>query len=80
MKTEDELNVLKEDVEAMNKKHAELSDEELQQISGGAGTLPRCPKCGFWMRAEYRQMPGAPGVTYRVLVCQYPYCKNEVRG
>ena len=80
MKTPEELNALKEEVEAMNKKLADLSDEELKQVSGGVGNLLRCPKCGNWMVATYRPMPGAPGVTYRVFVCQNPYCRNEVRG
>ena len=36
MKTKEELNALKEEVEKLNKKLAELSDEELEQVSGGA--------------------------------------------
>ena len=35
MKTPEELNALKEEVEAVNKKLAELTDEELALISGG---------------------------------------------
>ena len=35
MKTKEELNALKEEVEALNKKLAELTDEELAQVSGG---------------------------------------------
>ena len=36
MKTQEELNALKEEVESLNKKLAELTDEELAQVSGGA--------------------------------------------
>ena len=36
MKTKEELNALKEEVEALNKKLHELTDEELAQVSGGA--------------------------------------------
>ena len=36
MKTKEELNALKEEVEAVNKKLHELTDEELEQVSGGA--------------------------------------------
>ena len=36
MKTKEELNALKEEVETVNKKLAELTDEELAQVSGGA--------------------------------------------
>ena len=35
MKTKEELNALKEEVEALNKKLAELSEEELAQVAGG---------------------------------------------
>ena len=35
MKTKEELNALKEEVEALNKKLHELTDEELEQVSGG---------------------------------------------
>ena len=35
MKTKEELNALKEEVEALNKKLAELSEEELAQVVGG---------------------------------------------
>ena len=35
MKTNDELNALKEEVETLNKKLAELSDEEMAQVTGG---------------------------------------------
>ena len=36
MKTKEELNALKQEVEALNKKLAELSEDELKQVSGGA--------------------------------------------
>ena len=35
MKTAEELNAIKEEVEALNKKLAELTEEELVQVSGG---------------------------------------------
>ena len=35
MKSKEELNALKEEVEALNKKLAELTEEELAQVSGG---------------------------------------------
>ena len=35
MKTKDELNVLKEEVEALNNKLCELTTEELEQVTGG---------------------------------------------
>ena len=36
MKTKEELNALKEEVEALSKKLAELSEEELAQVAGGS--------------------------------------------
>ena len=39
MKTKEELNALKEEVEAMNKKLHELTDEEFAQVSGGSENL-----------------------------------------
>ena len=35
MKTPEELNALKEEVEVLNKKLRELTPEELEQVSGG---------------------------------------------
>ena len=36
-KTKEELNALKEEVETLNKKLAELTEEEIKQVSGGTG-------------------------------------------
>ena len=36
MKTKEELNALKEEVEILNKKLAELTEEELKEITGGS--------------------------------------------
>ena len=35
MKTREELNAFKNEVEALNKKLAELTEDELKQVSGG---------------------------------------------
>ena len=35
MKTKDELDAIKEEIDALNKKLAELTDDELAQVSGG---------------------------------------------
>ena len=37
MKSKEELNALKEEVETLNKKIAELTEEELAQVFGGSG-------------------------------------------
>ena len=36
MKTKEELNAIKEEVEALNKKLTELTEEELEQVTGGS--------------------------------------------
>ena len=51
MKTAEELKALKEEVEALNKKLAELSEEELKQVSGGTanrGEILPCKYCPEW--------------------------------
>ena len=35
MKTKEEMNALKEEVKALNKKLTELTNEELEQVTGG---------------------------------------------
>ena len=35
MKTQEELNIIKEEVEILNNKLAELTEEELAQVTGG---------------------------------------------
>lgn len=37
MKTAEELNALKEEIDTLNKKLAELTNEELEQVAGSAG-------------------------------------------
>ena len=37
MKTKEELDTLKEEVETLNKKLSELTEDELAQVAGGAG-------------------------------------------
>lgn len=41
MKTKDELNALKKEVELMNMKLAELNEDELQQVIGGIHNMPQ---------------------------------------
>lgn len=40
MKTKDELNALRNEVDALNKKLAELNEDELKEITGGADVRP----------------------------------------
>lgn len=39
MKTKDELNTLKEQVETLYNKLRELSEDELEQVTGGSGLI-----------------------------------------
>ena len=43
MKTKEELNALKEEVETLNEKLKELTDEELEQVNGGVPKLIPSP-------------------------------------
>ena len=43
MKTKEELNALKEEVETLNKKLHELSEEELEHVTGGVPKLIPSP-------------------------------------
>ena len=44
MKTKEELNGRKQEVETLNKKLAELTDEELVQVNAGYMSEPIMPK------------------------------------
>ena len=47
MKTKEELNALKEEVETVSRKLAELTEEELAQVTGGTVILDDCiNNCG----------------------------------
>ena len=43
MKTSEELTALKEEVETLNKKLAELSEDELRAVAGGSSPCSNCP-------------------------------------
>ena len=44
MKNKEELNALKEEIITLNEKLKELTEEEMEQVSGGMD-LVYCPKC-----------------------------------
>ena len=53
MKTKEELNALKEEVETLNKKLAELNEEELAQVNGGSEDKPCYNNpCGFYVNCD----------------------------
>ena len=61
MKTKEELNALKEEVETLNKKLHELTDEELAQVSGGTPESNGDPFAGLVEGGVYKsQYTGAP--------------------
>ena len=69
MKTKEELNALKKEVEALNKKLAELTEEEIMQVSGGGDetmTLMVCRAfdCNYkkiWKGNYYGKIVQCPG-------------------
>ena len=70
MKTPEELNVLKEEIETLNKKFAELTKEELAQVTGGEGavTMCWCPECGGLLKQLTDFIDPYP--VYMCTVCQ----------
>ena len=46
-KTKEELNVIKEEVETVNKKLHELTPDELEQVTGGFGISVGATQCGW---------------------------------
>ncbi|MDO4983510.1 MAG: bacteriocin [Eubacteriales bacterium] len=52
MKTKEELNALKEEVETLNRKLHELTEEELAQVSGGVLT----PEAQIWIQNNYNEI------------------------
>ena len=70
MKTKEELNALKEEVETLNKKLAELTEEELAQVSGGKGvTAPG------WERLDGNYCYKDCGGRLNKDNCGYTFCK-----
>ena len=70
MKTPEELNVLKEEIETLNKKLAELTKEELAQVTGGEGavTMCWCTECGGLLKQLTDFIDPYP--VYMCTVCQ----------
>ena len=76
MKTPEELNVLKEEIETLNKKLADLTKKELAQVTGGEGavTMCWCPECGGLLkqRIEYSE----PYPVYECTVCHKTFSER----
>ena len=70
MKTPEELNVLKEEIETLNKKLGELTTDELKQVTGGEGavTMCWCPECGGLLKQLTDFIDPYP--VYMCTVCQ----------
>ena len=56
MKTKEELNALKNDVEALNRKLAELTENEMEHVTGGQGLDPHF----IWDHEANDAMDAAP--------------------
>ena len=77
MKSKEELNALKEEVETANKKLSDLTEQELKQVPGGIGqetVYPffDCPECGgklsWFMRERDKD--------YGNKLCGTAYCRG----
>ena len=72
MKTKKELNNLKEEVETLNKKLVELTDEELAHVTGGVSDGDKvgvCPICGTPTKVEEITL-------YENIKIHYEFCSN----
>ena len=72
MKTKEELNNLKEEVETQNRKLHELTEEELEQVSGGTNEPPKC--AAYQNRKKYQTCPNPAMGTCK----QCPMCELNV--
>ena len=82
MKTKEELNAIKEEVEALNRKLAELTEDELALVAGGRHPAYQyedvtltCEYCG---KPFTIKQPKGKTVIYRRMIC--PECKKQDRG
>ena len=64
MKTEEELNALKEEVETLNKKLTELTEDEFSQVNGGAYF---CPSGELTVRTAEQPTARSENRKYRTL-------------
>ena len=64
MKTSEELTALKEDVEAMAAKLTELTEEELEQVTGGA----LCAMQSSTPGVQITTSSGQPGKGFRITI------------
>ena len=68
MKTPEELNTLKNEVENLNKKLAALSEDELNQVNGGFALVPMiCDSCSY----------GGLWSDYFEGMFECPHCKSK---
>ena len=85
MKTKEELNALKKEVEALNAKLAELSEEELKEVTGGKKdyTIPEdeTKYVGFGGSNCYTRDPDVKADRPRHNACKtcgvYSFCRNK---
>ena len=66
-KTKEELNKIKEEVESVTRKIRELTDEELEQVTGGESF----PPIDFNLSCRYRQR-------YKRCNYRYAFTKEEM--
>ena len=60
MKSKEELDALKEEVEAVNEKLHELTEEELEKVTGGASESNKKERGSIAMAYGYLYVAGVP--------------------
>ena len=79
-KTKEELNAIKEEVEAVNEKFAELTEEELAQVSGGSPVVRIKGVDTAKLNASEALQGHKAGMTYvRAVVDSEAFAKPEAR-
>ena len=64
MKTKEELENIKEQFDAVNKKFSELADDELEEVTGGFSFSYVCTSCGKKIQ------PVGNGIIGFVITCE----------
>ena len=82
MKTAKELNALKEEMETLNKKLADLSEEEMEQVAGGSYSKLTyyCPnsECAY-LKTKGKQFEKHLEGNYTKLPCRYCHTFLKIR-
>ena len=81
MKTKEELNALKEEVEALSRKLHELTEDELEQVTGGVSlTIPNEPLEGLARAGLLPELDALEqtALEHKIATNQVPECPQTI--